>query len=123
MFSHCGASLRCERWFVDAVANHVKFHARPQFHFAVTGASGSLSHSTTVTLVLTTSAPPHSPDFTLAVAPSTQIATVGVSVTYTLTAKAVSGFNGTILFTNGTLPTGMTVVFNPSSITARGLPR
>src|SRR5215472_9018246 len=77
----------------------------------VTGASDSLSHSTTVTLVVTTSAPPHSPDFTLAVARSTQIATVGANVTYTLTAKAVSGFNGTILFTNGTLPTGVTVVF------------
>jgi len=111
VFSHCGASRRCERWFVDAVANHVKFHARRQFHFDRDGASDSLSHSTTVTLVVTTSAPPHSPDFTLAVARSTQIATVGANVTYTLTAKAVSGFNGTILFTNGTLPTGVTVVF------------
>src|SRR5207302_10571868 len=65
----------------------------------VTGASGSLSHTTPVTLVV--SASPPSPDFSLAATPSTQTATAAASVSYTLTAQALSGFNGSIVFTHG----------------------
>jgi serine protease AprX len=56
-----------------------------------TGVSGNLSHSTTVTLIVAASAP----DFNLAATPSTQTVTAGGSVSYTLTATAQAGFNGT----------------------------
>ena len=84
----------------------------------VTGASGNLSHTTSVTLAV--SASPPSPDFSLAATPSTQTATAGASVSYTLTAQALSGFNGSIVFTHGTLPAGVTITFNPSSLNGAG---
>jgi len=84
----------------------------------VTGASGNLSHTTSVTLVV--SASPPSPDFSLAATPSTQTATAGASVNYTLTAQALSGFNGSIVFTHGALPAGVTITFNPSSLNGAG---
>jgi phosphatidylinositol-3-phosphatase len=87
----------------------------------VTGASGSLSHSTSVNLVVSPSAPPPpAPDFSISATPSTQTLTAGASVTYTLTAQTVSGFNGTILLTAGSLPVGVTTLFNPSSLNGGG---
>ena len=84
----------------------------------VTGVSGTLSHSTKVTLIVST--PPSSPDFSLAATPSTQTLTAGASATYTLTATALSGFNGTIFLSAGTLPAGVTTTFNPSSLNGAG---
>ena len=81
----------------------------------ITGTSGSLSHQTTVTLVVTAAA-----DFSLTAAPSTQSVAVGGSTTYTATVTAQNGFTGSTGFAVSGLPTGATASFNPTTVTGTG---
>ncbi len=79
----------------------------------ITGTSGSLAHSATVTLVVT--APPPA-DFMLSATPSSQTVTQGNSTTYTATVTPVNGYAGTVALSATGLPTGATASFNPASI-------
>jgi hypothetical protein len=83
------------------------------YTLTVTGISGSLSHSATVTLVVT--APPPA-DFMLSATPSSQTVTQGNSTTYTVSVSPVNGYAGTVALSASGLPAGATANFNPPSI-------
>jgi hypothetical protein len=78
----------------------------------ITGTSGALSHSNTVTMTVT-----GSPDFSLSATPSTNSVGQGSSAIYTASATALSGFTGTVSLSASGLPSGVTATFNPTSIT------
>jgi VCBS repeat-containing protein len=71
----------------------------------ITGVSGSLTHATTVTLVVQ-SQPVG--DFTVSVSPSSQAIDPGTSGTYTVTVNRTNGFAGTVTFTVTGLQNGAT---------------
>jgi hypothetical protein len=85
----------------------------------VTGTSGSLSHDTTVSLIV--AAPPPPADFTMAAsALSPASVSAGGSATSTITIAPTNGFTGTVSFacsgiTGGGTP-APTCSFNPSSV-------
>jgi regulation of enolase protein 1 (concanavalin A-like superfamily)/uncharacterized membrane protein len=81
----------------------------------ISGTSGTLSHSTTVTLVV--SGPP---DFSISASPSSQTVTQGNGTTYTASISALSGFTGTVNLSVSGLPTGATASFNPTSVGGSG---
>jgi len=82
------------------------------YTLTVTGTSGSLVHSSTVTLIVT--------DFTVSVTPSSQTVTAGNSTNYTATISALNGFNGSVSFTVSGLPSGASASFSPTSVTGSG---
>jgi len=75
---------------------------------------GTLSHSITIPLTVNTPPPP---DFSLSASPSSQTVTVGSRTSYTVSVGALNGFSGSVSLSNGSLPTGVTASFNPTSIT------
>ncbi len=89
--------------------------ASGNYPFTVTATSGSLTHSVTLTLVVSAPA-----DFSLAVTPSTQSVSPGSSVNYTATVTAQNGFTGPTNLTVTGLPNGATAVFTPQSVTGSG---
>jgi parallel beta-helix repeat protein len=82
------------------------------YTLTITGTSGSLQHSTTVTLIVS--------DFTISVLPSSQTVVAGNSTNYTATISAVNGFSGTVTFSASGLPTGATANFVPTSVNSAG---
>ena len=82
------------------------------YTLAVQGTSGSLSHSTTVSLVLM--------DFTISTTPSSQTVSVGGGTSYTVNAGNINAFSGTITLSASGLPSGANASFNPASLTAPG---
>jgi polygalacturonase len=87
------------------------------YTLTVTGTSGSLAHSTTATLVVSTTP---APDFTIAATPSSQTVTVGNGTTYTTTIGALNGFASTVSLSVSGLPSGATASFNPTSVAGSG---
>ena len=79
--------------------------------------SPSLTHSTTVTLVVTSTG---SPDFSISASPSSQTVARGNSTSYTVTVAPINGFNGTVTFRVRGLPSGSSASFNPGSVTGQG---
>jgi hypothetical protein len=84
------------------------------YTLTVTGTSGSLAHSGTVTLVVNT------PEFSISTTPGSQTVTAGGSTNYTATVSAINGFSGTVSFSMSGLPTGATGSFNPTSVNGSG---
>ncbi|MBV9397824.1 MAG: hypothetical protein JO062_07585 [Bryobacterales bacterium] len=82
------------------------------YSITVQGVSGSLTHSTTVTLNVT--------DFTISVSPGSRTVSQGGSATYTLTDTALGGFSSSVNFTTGGLPPGATAGFTPASVAGSG---
>lgn len=82
------------------------------YTLTITGTSGSLVHSTTVSLLIN--------DFTISASPSSQTVTAGNGTNYTVTVGSVNGFNGNVSLTAGGLPSGASANFNPASVTAAG---
>jgi subtilisin family serine protease len=80
----------------------------------ITGTSGALIHTTTVTLVVTT---PTTPNFTLSASPSSQTVTRGASTTYTVTVTRTGGFTGSVSLSLSGLPSGATGAFSPNPAT------
>lgn len=80
----------------------------------ITGTSGALSHAATVSLVVT--APP-TPDFSLALNPTSQSVRGGGSVGYTVTVNSVNGFGGSVSLSVTGLPAGSSGTFAPASVT------
>src|SRR3984893_5850889 len=81
----------------------------------ITGTSGSLTHSTTTSLVVSAAS-----DFSISVSPSSQTVTAGNSTTYTVTIGALNGFTGTVALGASGLPTGATASFSPATISNSG---
>src|SRR3989441_3751383 len=83
------------------------------YTLTITGTSGTLSHTTTATFMVT--------DFTLT-ATSPAAVNVGVSATSPITVTAVNGFTGTVSLTDN-VPSGLTCgAITPTSFTTSGTP-
>ena len=87
------------------------------YTITITGTSGTLVHSTTVTLVVN---PAPNPDFTIAVTPASQTITRQTSGNYTVTISAVNGFTGTVTLSVTGLPNRVTATFTPTTVTGSG---
>jgi uncharacterized membrane protein len=86
------------------------------YALTVTGTSGSLSHSASVSLVV--KAPP---DFTLTATPATASTQAGGVVTYSVSVAAKNGFASTVSFSLSGLTTGQaTWSFGPPTVTKSG---
>src|SRR5882762_73931 len=79
--------------------------------------SPSLTHSTAVTLVVSSTG---TPGFSISASPSSRTVARGNSTTYAVTAAAINGFNGTVTFTDRGLPSSSSASFNPGSVTGQG---
>src|SRR5882762_7847656 len=82
------------------------------YTLTISGVSGSLTHSGTVTLVV--NAPV---DFTLAASPSSQTVTQGGSISYNVTITPTGGFTGQVTLSVSGLPSGANGSFNPNPTT------
>lgn len=82
------------------------------YTLTVTGVSGTLTNSTTVSLLLN--------DFTFSASPASQTVTAGGSTNYTATVGNVNGFGGTVSLSASGLPSGATAAFNPTTIDTIG---
>ena len=78
----------------------------------ITGISGSLTHTTPVTLVVT------APDFGLGASPSSQTIPQGNSTSYNVTITPTNGFAGQVTFSVSGLPTGAGGSFSPNPATS-----
>jgi len=87
------------------------------YTLTITGTSGTLSHSTTVRLVVN---PVNPPDFTISVSPTSRTLSRGSSGSYTVTIGAVNGFTGTVSLSVNGLGSRVTATFSPTSITGSG---
>lgn len=83
----------------------------------VTGTSGTLVQTAAVMLSVSSG-----PTFTLSAGPSSLSVTQGGSNTTTITVNPLNGFSGSVnLAVTSTLPSGVTVSFNPSSATSASI--
>src|SRR5205814_335076 len=83
------------------------------YTLTTTGVSGSLTHSTTVVLIVN---PP--PDFTLSASPSSQTVGRGGATSYGVTISPTGGFSGQITLSVSGLPSGANGSFTPNPATA-----
>src|SRR4030095_5743735 len=84
----------------------------------ITGTSGALTHTTTVSLVVSAQPPP--PDFTISGSPTTQTVIAGNATTYTASVGALNGFGGVVTLSASGLPAGATAGFSPATVTGTG---
>ncbi|HEY2236614.1 MAG TPA: hypothetical protein VGK01_24300 [Candidatus Angelobacter sp.] len=84
----------------------------------ITGTSGTLSHSTTVKLVVNPVG--GVPDFTISVSPASLNVTRGNTGSYTVTIGAVNGFTGSVGLSVSGLGSRVTGTFSPTSVTGSG---
>ncbi|PYU14419.1 MAG: hypothetical protein DMG29_09685, partial [Acidobacteria bacterium] len=85
------------------------------FSVTITGTSGNLTHTTSVSLVVNAAAVP---DFGLSATPASQTVIRGGSTTYTANISRLGGFTGGVTFSVSGLPAGATGTFNPNPATA-----
>ena len=85
------------------------------YPLTITATSGSLSHTTGVTLMVTAAQ-----DFSISAAPSTRTVVAGSGTTYTATVTPQGGFSGTVTLSATGLPTGATATFNPATVIGSG---
>src|SRR5256712_7161263 len=85
------------------------------YTLTLTGTSGSLTHSTSVTLIVNA-------DFSLSASPTSRTITHGQSTTYTITVTALNGFSGSVTLTVSGLPSGSSGGLSPNpAATSSGL--
>jgi hypothetical protein len=87
------------------------------YSFSITGASGTLIHSGTATLVVTS---PASADFTMAVPANSALVLQGSAASYAVNIAALNGFNGVVTLTCSGLPTGAACSASPATVTGQG---
>lgn len=85
------------------------------YTLTITGTSGTLSHSTTVTLIVQ-----GPPDFSISASPSSQTVTPGNNTTYATSISATNGFASTVNLTVSGLPPGATASMSPASVVGSG---
>ena len=81
----------------------------------ITGTGSTLTHSTTVTLVVTAPA-----NFTISATPASATISRGGTATYTVTIAPQNGFTGTVSFTASGAPNRTTTSFTPTTVTGSG---
>jgi hypothetical protein len=81
------------------------------YTLTITGTSGSLVSSTSVTLIVTVPG-----NFTIAATPSSRTVAPGSSTTYKVTATPTGGFTGTVALSVTGLPASTTGTFSPKSV-------
>lgn len=86
------------------------------YTLTISGTSGTLSHTSNVTLVVNAA----KPDFTLSASPGSQTVAPGSSTTYTATVGSLSNFGSKVSLTVTGLPSRATATFSPTSITRSG---
>lgn len=79
----------------------------------------TLNPSDTYLIVLDNGTPP-APDFSVAVAPSTQAVTTGNTTSYAVTVGSANGFAAAVNLSVSGLPTGATATFSPATVTGAG---
>jgi pseudomonalisin len=84
------------------------------YSFTITGTSGPLVRTATGTLVVL------APDFSLSATPASQPVQTGQSVNYSVTLTPVNDYAGTVNFSISGLPSGVTAIFSPASLTTSG---
>lgn len=82
------------------------------YPLTITGVSGALTNTTTVTLSFN--------DFSIAASPSSQSVVAGGGTNYTVNVGNINGFGGTVTFSAAGLPTGASASFNPTSVSMLG---
>jgi hypothetical protein len=82
------------------------------YTLTISGSSPGLIHSTTVTLIVQ--------DFSLAATPGSQTVLAPGSTNFTVSTAALSGFSSNISLSTGSLPTGVSATFTPTSVVAGG---
>src|SRR2546428_14100134 len=83
------------------------------YALTITGASGTLTRTTSVTLTVN---PAPVPDFTLSATPASQSVVQGAGTTYTVSITPSGGFTAAVNFTVSGLPGGATASFSPNPI-------
>src|SRR5437762_7099704 len=78
----------------------------------LTGTSGSLSHTSNITLTVA-----QQPDFGLSASPAALTVNQGQSGTSTVSVTRINGFAGAVTFSASGLPSGVTASFNPATTT------
>jgi CSLREA domain-containing protein len=91
---------------VTSTANTPAQNTVPTITYTNTG--GAPSHSVNVNF--------NTQDFQCTVSPASQPVIAGSSVNYTITVAPLNGFSSPVTFSSGTLPTGVTVTFNPNPL-------
>ncbi|HYX52657.1 MAG TPA: hypothetical protein VE783_04350, partial [Candidatus Limnocylindrales bacterium] len=84
------------------------------YPLTITGTSGALVHTATVTLVVL------APDFSVSATPASSTILVGQSTNYSVTLSALNGYTGTVSFSVTGLPSGATPTFTPTSLKNSG---
>jgi hypothetical protein len=87
------------------------------YTLTITGTSGSLNHSTSVALTVSSQSPA---DFSISAAPSSQTVTRPQNASYDVTVTALNAFTGTVNFSVSGLPPHTSASFNPASVSGSG---
>jgi subtilase family serine protease len=95
-----------------AIATTLGTTPNGSYPLTITATDGVLTHTASVTLVVT--------DFGISATPSSQTVVQGNATSYTVALTVSSGFVGTVNFSVTGLPVSSTAAFNPPSLTASG---
>lgn len=80
----------------------------------ITGVGGSLTHTTSVTLLVQAAS---APDYSLSASPSSHTVVQGVRTGYTVTITRSGGFTGSVTLSVSGLPSGVAATFSPNNTT------
>jgi hypothetical protein len=81
------------------------------FPLTITGVSGTLTHTSSATLVVN---PAAAPDFSLSATPASQTVTQGTAGSYTVNVTRTGGFTGSVTLSMSSSPAGLTGTFSPN---------
>ncbi len=84
------------------------------YTLTITGVSGTLTHTSTVMLLVSATLPP---DFTLSESPASQAVTQGGATNYSVTVVSTGGFTGQVSLSVSGLPSGAISSFTPNPTT------